>query len=281
MRAKLEGIQNKNQDSSIVCYEVAVPSFDFFWHYHPEFELTYILKGKGKRMVGDSIENFIEGDLVLLGPSLPHTWVSNNNETESCKAIVIQFSTFFIEPFLALPEMKAVKNVLDKSIFGVHFNVNKQRKLIEMVSHLHQLKGVSLITSFFNLLEILARLKLKTLASISYKKLNGKEHEVRINKILLYIQNNFKKSVNLQTASSLVYLSQSAFCKFFKRSVGKTFSDYVNEIRVAHACSLLIDTDKSISSIAAISGFDSLAYFNRVFIKKKNKQPSVYRKLYN
>ncbi len=279
MRAKLEHIEKTKEENSIVCYKVVVPSFELYWHYHPEFELTYILKGKGRRMVGDSIENFTEGDLILLGPSLPHTWVSDKLKRENCKAIVAQFSADFIEPFLALPEMNSIRNLLDKASNGVRFIKNKQLNFSDMITQISTANGVSLVTTFLNLLETLGNQKMKTLASVNFKKIKGNQNEGRINKILLYIQNNFMGQVNLQTAASLIHLSQSAFCKFFKRNVGKTFSNYVNEIRIAHACTLLIETDKSISNVANACGFENLAYFNRIFLKKKKVQPVKYRKM--
>ena len=279
MRAKFETIKKQKEDGSILCYEVVVPSFEFYWHYHPEFELTYILKGKGRRMVGDSIENFAEGDLVLLGPSLPHTWVSDKLKKENCRAIVIQFSAGFIEPFLSLPEMKAIKKLLEKASNGIRFIKSNHLSYSEAVNKIYSENGVLLITSFLNFLEVLANQQMKTLASANFKKLKSQQQEGRINKVLHYIQNYFKEQVNLQTASGLLHLSQSAFCKFFKRSVGKTFSDYVNEIRIAHACTLLIETDKSISTVANECGFENLAYFNRIFLKKKKMQPGKFRKL--
>ncbi len=279
MRAKLEHIEKTKEEKSILCYEVIVPSFEFFWHHHPLYELTYIVKGKGRRMVGDCIENFTEGDLVLLGPSLPHTWVSDNLKRENCKAIVIQFPADFIEPFLALPEMKAIKNLLDKASRGIRIIKSKRFTFTEAIHQIHSASGISLITSFLNFLDALAGQQTKILASLNHQKIKGRQNEGRINKVLHYIQNHFEGQVNLQTASRLTHLSQSAFCKFFKRNVGKTFSDYVNEIRISHACSMLIETDKSVGNVANESGFENLAYFNRIFLKKKKVQPLKYRNM--
>lgn len=118
MRAKLELLSQKSNNRSFLCYEVKLPSFDFFWHYHPEYELTYIVKGSGKRLVGDSFENFHEGDLVLLGPSLPHTWFTEKKSKQNYKALVIQFSLNFMEPLLQYSEMADIKKLLKKRIKG-------------------------------------------------------------------------------------------------------------------------------------------------------------------
>src|SRR5205807_1425244 len=104
MKAKLEQLEHRKGSNAFICYETHVPSFQFVWHYHPEYELTYIVKGKGKRLVGDSYENFEEGDLVLLGPMMPHTWVSEKVRSQHCVAIVIQFKDNFIRPLQSYKE---------------------------------------------------------------------------------------------------------------------------------------------------------------------------------
>ena len=279
MRAKLEHIKTQKDNNSILCYEVVVPSFEFYWHFHPEYELTYIIKGKGRRMVGDSIENFAEGDLILLGPDTPHTWVSDKLKRGTCRAMVIQFSESFMEPFLAIPEIKKIKTLLSYAKLGIHFIAGKKHNIEDAINQIYAARGVLLLTSFFNFLNTLSGLQSKILASSNYQKVKDKQNERRINKVLHYIQHNFKERLSLHTAAGLIHLSESAFCKYFKRSLGKTFSDYVNEIRIAHACSLLIETDRPISTIAYECGFENVAYFNRIFLKKKNVQPGRYRKV--
>ena len=168
---------------------------------------------------------------------------------------------------------------MEKASNAIRFIKTKQLNFAEEVNQIYTANGVLSITAFINFLHLLSSQQSKTLASGNYKKVKG-QNEGRINKVLHYIQSHFKEQVNLQTASGLIHLSQSAFCKYFKRSIGKTFSDYVNEIRIAHACTLLIETDKTISTIANECGFENLAYFNRIFLKKKMMQPGRYRSMY-
>lgn len=279
MRAKLENIKKQGDNSSVSCYKVVVPSFDFHWHYHPEFELTYIIKGSGKRIVGDSIENFNEGDLVLLGPNLPHSWVSAKPKQGKCEAIVIQFSTLFIAPFMALPEMKRANELLNKADHGIHFLKDKNMDFKSYVETIHSSNDLSRLTGIINFLDYLTEHKMKILGSRKFAQARSAESEKRINKVLKYIQNNFTSQLNLKHAANTVHLSESAFCKYFKRTMGKTFSDYANEIRIAHACTMLIETDKQINTIAVESGFENLAYFNRVFLRKKKKQPKNFRRM--
>lgn len=279
MRARLENISPKMQGRSIFGLNINQSSFDSLWHYHPEYELTYIIKGNGRRMVGDDMENFSEGDLVLLGPDLPHTWISERNtSSENSRALVIQFSEAFISPFLNLVEMKTVHELLIKSGSGIRFLKYQlsviEKKMLEIIEE----TDIKRVTGFLELLNDLANKKYKILASHKFKIVKSDNTESRLNKVLVYMQKNYRSSIKLQEASQLIHLSDTAFCKFFKRSIGKTFSDYLNDLRILHACTQLIESDKPISQIAAESGFENLAYFNRVFLKKKKLQPTVFRK---
>ena len=278
MKAKLEQLSKKNHQQSFICYELKRPSFDFLWHYHPEYELTYISRGKGKRLVGDSYENFSDGDLVLLGPLLPHTWVSNKETKQKCSATVIQFTMEFIEPLFQYQEMSAIKKLLAKAGNGLRFEPGKRNSVVELLQQMTQTKGVETFTSLIRVLQMLTTAKATTLTTVQFKPLKGNESQLRINKVFQYVQAGFREKISLQKAASLIHLSVSAFCKFFKRACGKTFSDYVNDIRVGYACQLLIETDKPVTEIAFESGFESLTYFNRVFLRKKLTSPGSFRK---
>lgn len=277
MKLKLEPLPLNRHTSSFLCYAQSLPSFDFFWHFHPEYELTYIERGSGKRLVGDSYEKFAAGDLVLLGPYLPHTWVSEGKAKNAHAAVVMQFSTEFIEPFLSLPEFADIKKMLAKAASGLRFPLLRNSQIPESILHMPQLQGVEAVCGLCNLLQKMTKAKSYPLASAYFQPLKGKEDENRVNKVFLYVQHHFKTKVSLPKAASLIHLSESAFCKFFKKASGKTFSDYVNDIRVAHAAGLLTETDKPIAAIAYESGFESLTYFNRVFRKKKKITPRQYR----
>jgi len=118
-----------------------------------------------------------------------------------------------------------------------------------------------------------------SLASTFFQPIKGSENEKRINNIFQYIQKHATEKLTIQKAALLVHLSPSAFCKFFKRVTGKTFSDYVNDVRIANVCSDLLASDKQIAEIAYQNGFETLSYFNRIFLKKKNISPNSYRKM--
>lgn len=279
MKPRLEQLFHRNENLSFLCYEVNVHSFEFLWHYHPEYELTYIVKGEGKRLVGDSYENFSEGDLILLGPNLPHTWITEKKKKETCCAFVIQFTHAFVEKLSEFPEMNGFEKLFVKADRGLRFNKAKNKDCVFLLQRMIKSSELVKFSLLLQLLELLSNNKSIPLASARYKPMKGNENQQRISKVFLYVEKEFQASITLKKAASIINLSESAFCKFFKRVSGKTFSDYTNEIRIAHACKLLIETDKSIGEIAFQCGFESLTYFNRVFLRKKNMKPSIYRKM--
>jgi AraC-like DNA-binding protein len=286
IRASFEDIDSKKGTNSYLAYRYNVPLFPFQWHYHPEYELTLILEGAGKRMVGDSYEYFSPGDLVLLGPGLPHTWVSEG----ASAAVVVQFSDTFITPLLQYAECERIRKLLMRSAVGLCFPARAVRggakppaaggntALGELVRQLPGKRGVARITGLLEVLQALAIATAQPLASSYFQPARGRKAEGRINKVCQYIQKHSSEDVSLQKIASLVNLSESAFCKFFKRTTGKTFSDYLVDIRVGHACHLLSESDDTISEIAYQAGFDSLTYFNRVFLRKKGLRPREFRK---
>jgi len=277
MKAAYENVESKREGASFVAYHSVVTYFEFKWHYHPEYELTLITQGEGKRLVGDSYENFETGDLVLLGPGLPHTWSSEPAVEEKTSAVVIQFSAEFINSFLQHSELETIKRLLDNSHTGLYFPAEQCKAVIQKIKKQPGRKGISRITCLLDILQLLSTQVGKPLSSEFFASAKGKDNEERINKVCGYIQKHSAENISLDKVASLVGLTNSAFCKFFKRVTGKTFSDHVNDIRTGNACRMLTESDKTINEIAFASGFESLTYFNRVFLKKKKMTPRDFR----
>jgi len=192
---------------------------------------------------------------------------------------VIQFSRDFIERFAGLEEFTAINKLLLRAKHGILFKGKIPPLSIQQIQLLPEKMGVEKITGLLHILHELSALKSASLASSYYQPLKGKENENRINKVCQYVQKHAAEPVTIHKAAALIHLSPGAFCKFFKRITGKTFSDYVNDIRIANVCSQLMATDKQVAEIAYGNGFEKLTYFNRVFLKKKKMQPSSYRKI--
>ncbi len=279
MKPLLENIDKIKGQASFVAFTIQKAKFDFFWHYHPEYELTLIVKGKGKRIIGDHHAFYESGDLVLIGPGLPHTWVSDSDLKGKSEAIVVQFSTAFIERFIGLDELSSIHKLLSVANCGISIKGKNIAIVKEQLKILPTKNGIEKITSLLQILNELSTLKQESLASVYYQPLKGSENEKRINKVCQYIQKHAQEPLSIHKAAALIHLSPTAFCKFFKRATGKTFSDYVNDIRIANVCNQLMETDKQIAEIAYANGFETLTYFNRVFIKKKHMRPSKYRKM--
>jgi AraC-like DNA-binding protein len=275
MKAVLEDIKLQKGASSFYAYRFQVPFFEFKWHYHPEYELTYIVKGNGYRIVGNTYENYTDGDLVLLGPNLPHTWTGKAIENENFEAIVIQFSKEFIGAFLGFDEAQLIKTLFENSNRGISFEANS--KWVESIKSLTELDGMDKIMRLISVLHELSQTNYKLIAPNTFHTIVSKKSELRINEVCLFIQKNFNSAISLKQVANQIYLTESNFCKFFKKATGKTYSDYLNEIRINEAARLLLQTDKTISQISFECGFETLSYFNRVFLKKKSQTPSVFR----
>jgi AraC-like DNA-binding protein/quercetin dioxygenase-like cupin family protein len=275
MKAQLEDIPSKQGGASFYQTKISVPAFEFKWHYHPEYELTYILKGNGYRVVGNSHEQFSEGDLVLLGSNLPHTWCGKLDDGAPSEALVIQFSKDFIEPFLKLNESRSIEKLLELSHRGICCDTNQL--LVDQIYTLTNTSGLDSVLSLLSILDQLSKGISRPLTTENYHGIITKQFESRVNKVCTHLQHHFHEAITLKQVSDLVFMSESNFCKFFKKATNTTFSDYLNDLRINEACHLLLSSEENISKIAHDCGFESLSYFNRVFLKKKQLTPSGFR----
>ncbi|MEA5404429.1 AraC family transcriptional regulator [Arcicella sp. DC2W] len=278
MKAILEDLSADKYINSFIVNQYTTSNFEYRWHYHPEFELTLIESGVGDRFIGDSFESFQKGDLVLIGPDLPHTWMSDKEKNVVSAAVVIQFTNHFIERFLTLNEFSKFKNMLAMSGQGLYFP-NPPFEIISKMETINQKEGIVRINSLLEIFDILTELPYEVLASPFFQPIKNEENGLRINTVCQYMLKNSSADISLKNVAELIHLSESAFCKFFKKMTGKTYSDYLNEIRIGKACSLLTASDKTIAEIGFQTGFESITYFNRVFLRKKKRTPNEFRKM--
>jgi len=258
-------------------------AFDAPYHFHEEFELTYIVHGRGKRYVGSHMEDFSSGDLVLLGPNLPHCWKAEPDmqDREDASAIVVQFNANFLgDDFFDKAELQSIKKLFQRSASGISFSpvlrntINKSLKLLaDEKSNFKMLIG---------LLEIMQRLSI----SSEYKLLDrqrsvaeqSRAEQERINPVFAYLVENFRGRVSLDEASGIAHMTPNAFCKYFKKITRKTFMETVIEYRLNYATQQLIQTDKPISEISFDSGFGDVSHFYKMFKHKMHQSPLNYRK---
>jgi AraC-like DNA-binding protein len=278
VKAKREYLAYESSAASFLCYEVVLPRFNFYWHHHPEYEITFIEYGSGTRFIGDHIAPFASGDMVLVGSDLPHTWVSEAPGASHYKAWVLQFPTAFVESICKWPELAVLAKLFSKSECGLLFSGHNPDDMKALMQRISLESGFERLKSLLDLFGILCGLHVNLLVSPAYGKKLPLSGEKRIHRVYQYIGEHFTQKITLGEVARHAFLSNSAFCKFFKQASGRTFSDYVNELRVGHAVDLLIETDLPINLVAAQCGFDNLAYFNRVFLEKKKIQPNRFRK---
>lgn len=260
--------------------------FTYPIHNHAVFELNFVEHAAGvRRIVGDSSEVIGEYDLVLItSTDLEHAWLQNTCKSEDIHEITVQFhfglagdSVFLTNPFSSIYQM------LNLARKGLYFPMDAIMQVYKPLS------GLSTMTNRFEaficFLEILHTLShcegMRTLATTSYAKVNLGEDSRRILKVKEYIDNNYMDEIKLRTLADLACMSEAAFSRFFKLHTGRTVSDYIIDIRLGYAARMLVDTNKNVSDISFLCGYNNLSNFNRVFKRKKGCSPTEFREYYH
>jgi len=254
------------------------------WHYHPEIELLHMVKGQGTLFAGDSMHHFKNGDLVLIGSRLPHYWKFDEPYTLPDKPLksyieLTQFrDDFWGTDFLALPENQKIASLLERAKKGI---VLKGPRTVPIKALLTDLTAASETRRIILLLEILSALaafkKCHYIAS-TYSNAGSEIQSDRINAVYNYALRNFRSKINISTVANLTNMTPNSFCRYFKASTRKSYSQFVMELRIGHACKLLSEGRKSIKEICYESGFNSFTLFNRQFKKSKGLPPNEYKK---
>ncbi|MEJ7768904.1 MAG: AraC family transcriptional regulator [Chitinophagaceae bacterium] len=278
----------KDFDKSFVVFRETGKFFPCPWHYHPEFEIVLVIKSTGRRMVGDHIGYFEEEDLVFMGPRLPHVWINdshylNSKEPDSADGIVIHFVEDFLgETFLRIPEMENFKKFLSFSCYGMAIKGDAKHKINAIMKGMLESSGLQRLASLFTIFDILANSsEYDLLASPGFIQSTELKSSDRFKNINEYIMKNFDKDIALPKIASVANMGVTTFCNFFKEHYRLTFVEYLNKVRIGHACKLLSEKDHNIVEIAYDSGYNNLANFNRQFKKFKQMSPSEYRKTLN
>jgi len=282
---KLHFLDRSNLESSSLsikhnCYAY----FLKIWHYHPELELVHILKSTGTRFIGDSIQKFKEGEVILIGENLPHMWLNeetyfSEDSEKISEAIAIHFNRSFMgTEFLNATEMRHIDKLLEESKFGLKF-IKLDQGVKNKITELKSLEGFDRLVQFLKILNDLAKHdNIKRLTSEGFLSSFTKTGNKSLDKAYAYIFKNFTKNISLEEIAEIANMNPSAFSRFFKRMNRKGYKEYVNEIRIGYACKLLTEHEFNITSICYESGFNNISNFNRQFKKITGKSPSVYLK---
>jgi AraC-like DNA-binding protein len=252
----------------------------FQWHHHPEFELTLTLNSKGQRFIGDHIGRYDDGDLVLIGPYLPHTWHSldRKDAAEPHTALVMWFLPEWAERLTSNTELRNVAAMLNRAATGLHFSAATAAALRPQIETLFTQPAVDRFLSLVRVLTILAEDRdARPLSATAPELALATTDRGRIDRVLSHIHDHFAEPLTVPQLADIAALSPSGLHRTFLRHTRQTVSQYLIRLRIGRACALLSSSAQPIGQIAGLVGYDSLANFNRQFKALKGTTPSRYR----
>lgn len=257
------------------------------YHFHKEYELMFNIESSGMRFVGDSIHRYGDGDLVLVGPNIPHYWHSDekyfqNDPKINAKVVVAQFlENFMGEDFLELPEMFPIKDLFARAERGIQIRGKQAEDVGRKMMVLTKKSGRDRLLGMIEILCIMGEAPdYKILASEGFCESYKGNNNERISLIFNYMVNHYDQDIEFSEVADLANMNPSAFCRYFKKATSKTFTEMLNDIRIGFACKKLINTDDNISEIGYTCGYTSIPYFNRKFKSIKNVTPLRYREMH-
>ncbi|HEX4764979.1 MAG TPA: AraC family transcriptional regulator [Lichenihabitans sp.] len=282
MEPDLELVQVRD-DQSFKIWSHGYPFRTVRWHFHPEYELHLVTSTEGDRYVGDHIGSFTPGDLVFVGPNLPHNWISDIPEGESVeeRCLVLQFTGEFIAACMAsFPELRFMQPLLKEAFRGVRFESSLAERVGPLMRDLLEASDARRIALFMEILELIGHARdPATLASIGFQPNPSAYLSTTMNLVLQHIGRNFTRDLSETDLATLSRQSVSTFSRSFRKHTGMTFVQYVNSLRIELACQHLTQADLSITDICYAVGFNNASNFNRQFLAAKGMPPSKFRNL--
>lgn len=269
-----------SEDTSFVAQTHRTPNFEVPWHKHPEHELILFTEGAGMSFVGNHVGEFEVGDIYFLGANLPHTFQKSGDGVTS--AVVVHFlEHFWGTPFLELPECRAIKKLFQAARQGLKISGNLRHHLQPLIPKLETAKGMNRILLLGECLSLIsAGGQYETLSTQELKPLQVHDQQ-RMDQIFTFTMEHYREPISLEQVAAVARMSIPAFCAYFKKRTKKTYIDLLNEMRIGFACTLLTDTEQSIQQVSYESGYNSLAHFNKQFLKIKGMTPSKFRKAFS
>ena len=270
-----------NINHSFQVNHMKVDYFPSLRHFHPEVEILLVVQGTGTRYVGDSVEPFASGDLVMIGPNVSHEWFSEKkSDAGTSEAIYILFNPDILgSDFWNLPESKIILKIIQQSERGIKLTGKTRDDVAALMKRIDTSYGFTRITLLMTILEMIAfNGEYQYLATpVVQNTINERDSE-RLNKVYKYVLDNCYQEISLESASSIANLSKPAFCRYFKKRANKTFVRFLNEIRVGQACRLLVNENQSVADICYTCGYNNISYFIRQFRAITGFTPLGYRK---
>ena len=250
-----------------------------YWHCHPEYEIVFISNGHGKRRIGEHISYYENGDLIFLGPNIPHLGFAQELHEQHVEVVVQMKEDFLGRDFFSRPELADVRQLFDRAKSGITFHGHTRWEVGQILQNMVDMDN------FFKLLELLKALQTMakstecTSLNINYMSLELKpqDHQ-RMSKVYKFVEENFSRSFSIDEVSETINMAPSTFCRFFKKLNHRTFIDFLNEYRIMHACNLFSGEHLGIGAVSYECGFNNLSHFNKQFKAVTGETPTAYRR---
>lgn len=267
-------------EDSFLVEERVKDDFDFPIHFHPEYELNFIYKGKGvRRIIGDHTGEIDDLELVLTGPNIVHGWELHNCTCKEIYEVTIHIHNDLLgDKMLSRRIFKPIKEMFNRSKHGILFSRETTNEIMPRIMVLPRIAGIRYFLEFVSILNDLANSEGQTILSNSSVEKDDFHNSDKIKKVYDYIQEHFSQTITLNEISELVNMSPVSFNRFIKKRTGQTFVHYLNDTRISFASRWLLETDLSIGEISFKCGFNNIANFNRLFKKAKNCTPKEFKK---
>lgn len=250
----------------------------YYWHFHPEFELTFIVAPNGTRRVGDHIGNFEGSDLVFIGSNIPHLNFDYGIKTEYKKVVLQIKEDFFKNDFITTPELVSIYQLFENSKKVICFHGTVKDKIGKRLQKIHLLSHFEQFIEVLSLFQILATSnEITFLHDKPFENLYNNKEQLRLKEVYKFIEENYQRAVSIEEISHLTHLSKAAFCRYFKKMTRLTFTEFLNQYRIEQAKRLL-KSDKNVTETCYECGFESLSYFNRIFKKVVGENPIQFKK---
>lgn len=270
----------KRDDESFRLFEINNGYTGCSWHFHPEFQLGYVASGAGEKVIGDCVHAIEPGEVVLLGPNLPHVWrYDSPTMGVDINAIAVHFREDFLGgDFMNKPEMRDLRLLLARASQGLQVVGQTRQQIVAKIETLRAQSGFARLLTLLSILDTLARTReVFTLCSPLFQPLNAELEIGRLRRVYEHVKAHFDQPLDRDTAADIAHMSPSTFSRFFKAHTGMAFQEFVADVRIGHACRMLVNPGISITDVALDCGFADLSTFNRTFRKLRKMTPSGYR----
>lgn len=278
MKAQLEKIQPDFGSSFTIRKFEKGHSNIAQWHFHPEYEIVYISNGNGKRHIANSLSYYEDGDLIFLGPNLPHYGFCNELKEKHIEIVVQLKEDFLGKEFLTKPEMAGIQQLFERAKAGLSLSSKTKHSIGKRLIELSEMDNFKKRVHLLDILQMMAdSTEFKSLGAKGIRLEVNTQDEERMNTIYQYIQKHFQETINLKDIAQEVNMTVPAFCRYFKKLTHSTFTQFLNEFKISYACQLLEKPELSILGVSLESGFNNLSHFNKQFKEVTNMTPSEYR----